>query len=174
MKEKFIENKRIVLLIASVVAAALFVPAFISFFGDAITDRSIVFIIMYGLLLATDLVFVFYTFNKKEITTKALFIPILLFESAGILRYVYDVLTNDSWSSIFFIALYAGLLITYIFYMINNNEKLKIALYILILICLCFNLVAAFAGSIVELSMIITNLIFISSLYFIPKGGEQQ
>ena len=174
MKEKFIENKRVILLIASIVAAALLVPTFISFFGNAINDRTVINMIIYLALLAADLVFLFYAFKQKEINSKLLLIPVILITSAGLLENIYAIITNNDWSAIFFAALYAGILVVYIIYMSNNCDKLKIALYILLLICMCFNLTAAFSRSTVEMSKLITNLICITCLYFIPKGGEQQ
>lgn len=174
MKEKVIHNKGIIILIASIVSAALLVPSFISFFGDEINDINVVRLVYYILLLLSGLFFVYYFIAKKEIDLKLLIAPVITFESAGILTNVFDIIKYNSWSAIYFAALYAATLVLFIIYLINKAKMIKIALYVLLLICLAFNLVNVFAGSTVELSRLIINLILIGSLYLIPEGGEQK
>lgn len=174
MKEKVIQNKRIIILIASIVSAALLVPSFINFFGNPANDVAIILVITYALLALTNLVFIIYFITKKDIDLKALIIPFILFTAAGMLEPIFGIIQADSWSSIFFLALYASVLILFLIYYFNNNKMIKIALYILSLICMAFSLLDVFGSSNVELSRLITNLILIGSIYFIPEGGEQK
>ncbi len=174
MKEKVIQNKGIIILIASIVSAALLVPSFISFFGDVINDILVIRLVSYSLLLLASLSFVYYFIAKKEIDLKALILPVALFESAGILTEVFNIVKYNSWSSIYYAALYTAVLILFIIYLIKQNKILKIALYILLLICMVFNLLNTFTGSNIEFSRFILNLIFVGTLYLIPEGGEKQ
>ena len=174
MKEKVIQNKRIIILIASIVSIALLVPSFISFFGNPINDGSIINVIIYILLLLSGLIFVLYYITKKDIDKKTLIAPIAVFEAAGLVGSIYSIIRNNSWSAVYFAALYASVLILYLIYYFKGAKILKIALYILLLICIVFNLLDVFNGNNVEFSRLILNLIFIGSLYFIPEGGEQE
>ena len=174
MKEKVIQNKGIIILIASIVSAALLVPSFIAFFGEVINDVLVVRLVCYCLLLLASLTFVYYFIAKKEIDLKALILPVALFESAGILSGVFNIVKYNSWSSIYYAALFAAVLILFVIYLIKQAKMLKIALYILLLICMVFNLLDTFTGNNVEFSRFILNLIFIGTLYLIPEGGEKQ
>ena len=174
MKEKVIQNKRIIVLIASIVSIALLVPSFISFFGSPINDVSIISVTIYILLLLSALAFVLYYITKKDIDKKTLIAPIALFEAAGLVGTISNIVRNNSWSAIYYAALYASILILYLIYYFKGTKILKIALYILILICIVFNLLDVFNGNNVEFSRLILNLIFIGSIYFIPEGGEQE
>ena len=124
MKEKLIQNKNIIIVVASIVAAALLVPGFISLLGNQISDATILSFIQYGLYLATSLLLIFYVVTKKEITLKLLLIPLLLFEAAAITMNVYSLVVNNSWSSIFYLALYASVLITFVIYLCNPSKNL--------------------------------------------------
>ncbi len=174
MKEKIIKNKNVVILIASIVASALLVPSFISLFGNQLSDNSIVFLIVYALYLLANGAFIFFVVTKKELSVKTLLIPVVLFESAHILSNVYSLIGNNSWSSIFYLALYAGLLITYIVYMLKPNDKIIIAIFILLLICAAFSLVGLFQGSTISFSGLITYLLIAGIFYTITQGGNEE
>ena len=172
MKQKLLENKNIIILIASIVSCALLVPTFISFFGDRINDRSIISIIMYAALAATNLIMIFYVISKRELSLLALLIPLIVFESAGLLNNIYSLIKNNSWVGLFYCALYVSIILCYIIYYFNKNEKLRIAILILFLICIAFNVVGVFGGSAISLSTLITNLLLTGVFYIITSGGN--
>lgn len=173
MKEKLIQNKNIIIFVASIVASALLVPGFISLLGNQMGDVTILSFIQYGLFIATSLLFIFYVVTKKELTLKSLLIPLILFETASIIMNVYGIVMNNSWVNIFYLALYASVLITFIIYLFKPSKYLKYAILILFLICICFNLSGLFGGSLMDFSRFITNLLFCSIFYLICEGGNK-
>lgn len=172
MKDKLVQNKNIIILVAEIVAAALLVPGFISLLGNQVNDSAVFNFIQYGLYIATSLLLIFYVVTKKEITLKALIAPLILFVAAQMVNNVYNLILNNSWSSIFYLALYASVLITFIIYVMKPAKNLKYAVMILFLVCIAFNLSGLFNGSLIDFSRLITNLIFCSILY-LEKGGNE-
>ena len=174
MKEKVIQNKGIITLIAAIVSAALLVPSFISFFGDEINDVNVVRLVIYCLILTTDLLFICYYVAKKEFDLKALIAPVIIFYGAGITSNIFDTIKYNSWTAVFYAALYAAVLILYLIYYFNTSKNINIALYVLLLICIVFNVLGVFTGSAIECSRLIINLIIIGNLYLIPQGGDKE
>jgi hypothetical protein len=172
MKQKLLDNKNIIILIASIVACALLAPTFISFFGDTINDRSIVSIIMYAAYAAANLIIIIFVISKKELSLLTLMIPLIVFESAGLLNNIYSLIKNNSWVGLYYCALYFSIILCYIIYYFNRNEKLRIAILILFLICIAFNVVGVFGGSNISLCVLITNLLLTGIFYSITSGGE--
>lgn len=173
MKQKIIDNQNVILVIASIVAAALVVPSIIGLFGNQLNAASIIYLIVYGLYVATNAVILYLAFKKKDFSLKLLLIPVILFEGASLIPQIYTLINNNTWSTIFYIALYASVLIVYIVNCVKENCKLKIAFYILLLICAAFNLVGLFGGSTIEFSRLLTNLMICGIFYLITKGENE-
>ena len=173
MREKIIEKKNIIILVASIVAGALLIPSFISLFSNNLNDIAIITLIAYGGYLATALLFIYYVCAKKEITLKALILPIIIFEAASALTSVYNLIVNSSWSSIFYIALYLSVIIVSLIYLGKKCDKLKYAIYILLLVCIAFNLASVFNGSTIGLSCLIINLVITGIFYLNSLGGNE-
>jgi len=174
MKDKLIQNKNIIILIAAIVACALLVPSFIGILGNEITSQSVTSLVISVATLLANLFFIFCFITKKDINKKLLIIPIAIFEGALLVGQIYSIIQYNSWSSIYYAALYAAVIIIYVIYFFKSNSILKITLYILFAICMAFDLLNVFQGSNVDFSRLITNLIFIGNLYLISEEGEQQ
>jgi len=173
MKEKIIANKTIIMLIASIVAAALLVPSFITYFGLNLTANVIVNLVQAGLILATALALVFLLVYKKELTFQTMLIPVVLFASSQILNYVYNIIEFDNWASIYYLAIYTSILILYIISMVNQNKYLLYALYILLLVAIVIQLLGVFAGGMVATASFIMLVLFVINIYLLSNGKEK-
>ena len=173
MKEKIVANKSIIMLIASIVAAALLVPTFIGYFGARVTANTLLELIEDGLLLFSALVLVFLLAYKKELTLNTLLIPVVLITSSLMLGSIYSIIEYDSWISIYYLAIYGSILILYIIAMINPIKYIKYALYVLLLIVIVMALLGVFGGNMISTARVIIFVIITINFYLLTNGKEK-
>lgn len=162
MIEKIKANIDKITLVLSIVAGALLVPSIIERIGSNMSEYYIILLIEYGLLLVSNLMFVIMNKNKD----KALLPALILFFSALSLINVYNVI-EGSFYNVATSVLYVGIVVVYLVSL--NNNKVKNALYLLMLIALAFFLASALGGGAISLSILLTGLVLFGNIY-LDKG----
>lgn len=173
MVNKIISNKNIIAEILSVLAIALFIPEIINLFNQDIQD--VVFtLILYSTAILSAVYILVMLLTKKELTLKALIIPVILLFSGIVANNLRNVIEFNSWSSVYYTALYTAAIIAYLLLAFNSSKKeYKIAVYILFLIILATNLLGVFNGSTISLARLIIGLIIIGNVYLDLNNKEE-
>ena len=173
MVNKIVSNKNIIAEILSVLAIALFIPEIINLFNQDFRD--VVFtLILYSTAILSAVYILVLLLTKKELTLKALIIPVILLFGGIIANCLRSVIENNSWSSVYYTALYSAAIIAYLLLAFNENRKeFKILVYILFLIILATNLLGVFSGSSISLARLIVGLIIIGNVYLSLNNKEE-
>lgn len=164
MIEKIVKNKSVIAIILSILAMALVAPDIINTFNQSIND-SWPTLVLYGTVVVSAVFILILGLTKKEFGIKSLLLPVIFLYSGTIINLVRNIIEFNTWSSVYYLALYSALLIAYILLMLNNNKTLKYVLYVLFLIVLCMSLLAVFNGSQTGLARFVLGLIIIGNVY---------
>lgn len=173
MVNKIVSNKNIIAEILCVLAIALFIPEIINLFSRDFRD--VVFtLILYSTAILSAVYILVLLLTKKELSLKALIIPVILLFGGIAVNNVRNVIEFNSWADVYYAALYSIVIIAYLLLTTNENKKeFKIVVYILFLIILASNLLGVFNGSSISLARLIVGLIIIGNVYLSLNNKEE-
>ena len=164
MLQKFIKNKDLVTIIASIVGIALVAPDIIGLLGQEITTY-VYHLVLYATLVCALVYVLVYALLNKELDNKSLICPLSLLYAGPIVVSLYNILEAEAYSNIYYLALYTFAIVIFILFVIYKKTKLKIAVYVTISIILAFNLVSVFTGSANSLARLIMGLLIVFNLH---------
>lgn len=164
MIEKIVKNKNVIAIILSILAMALVAPEIINLFNQDIND-SWVSLVLNGTVVLSAVFILILALSKKEFGIKSLLLPVIFLYSGSIINSVRNIIDFNSWSSVYYLALYGALVVAYILLMLNNNKTLKYVVYMLFIIVLSLNLLAVFNGSATGLARFVLGLIIVGNVY---------
>lgn len=173
MIHKIIKNKDLIVKVLSILAIALIIPDLVSLFAYDIKD-SIYSLISVATVIACGILILVMSLSKKELTNKVLFIATILLFSGSIVTQARTLFVLENWISIYYIALYACIIIFFFILAFDFNEKVKIIVYMLFLITLTDYLLGVFTGSGSSLARLILGLIIIGNVYLNLNKGEEK
>ena len=164
MIDKIKSNKKIIFIILAIVSCACIIPSIFAILGNDINDSSITTLVYYLCLIIANLLIIFFVFTKNELDLKLQLIPLVIAFGGIIVINVFNMIKYDSYSTIYYIAIYAAAIIVYLLY-ISKLEKLKYALYVLLAIILVFQIASALSGSLFGIGILILVSIFAINLF---------
>jgi hypothetical protein len=173
MVNKIVSSKNIIAEILCVLAIALFIPEIINLFNQDFRD--VVFtLILYSTAILSAVYILVLLLTKKELTLKALILPVILLFGGVAANSLRNVIEFNSWSSVYYTALYIAAIIAYFLLAFNENKKeFQIVVYILFLIILATNLLGVFGGGAMSLARLIIGLIIIGNVYLNLNNKEE-
>lgn len=164
MVNKIVANKNIIAEILCILAIAMFVPEIINLFGQNFED--VVFtLILHTTAILSAIYLLVMLLTKKELTNKALIIAVILLFVGPALSNVRNLIDFNSWSSVYYIALYSAAIIFTILLAFNDKKEIKYVVYLLFLVILSLNLLGVFGGSAISLARLVIGLIIIGNIY---------
>ena len=174
MVNKIVSNKNIIAEILCVLAIALFIPEIINLFSRDFRD--VVFtLILYSTAILSAVYILVLLLTKKELTLKALILPVVLLFGGVAANNLRNVIEANSWSSVYYTALYIAAIIAYFLLTFNENKKeFQIVVYILFLIILATNLLGVFGGGAMSLARLTIGLIIIGNVYLNLNNKEEE
>ena len=173
MVNKIKTNKDFIAKILSILAIALTAPEIINLLSQ--NFNNVVFnLILHGTLILSAIYILVLLFTKKELNIKTLLIPTLLIYGGVLANNIRGLIENNSWSYVYYIALYACIIIFYVLVMLNNNKTFKYILFMLFIIILAMNLLSVFTGSYIGLARLIIGLIIVFNLYLTIELKEEE
>lgn len=173
MISKIITNKIIIAKILCVLAIALFVPEVIALFGQDF-QASVYSLIYHSTAILSAVIILILLFTKKELSNKALIIPVALLFGGHLLNNIRNMIDYNSWSYPYYIALYGAAILFFVLLAFNNKKEIRYITYLLFLVILAFNLLGVFGGSSVSLGRLIIGLIIIGNVYLnLDNEGEK-
>ncbi len=147
MIQKIENNKHIIMFVLSIISAALVIPNLLGYiFQNNFTDNIIFELVAIGLMLATVAVFLLISLKKANADNKVLALIAAFLYGSSLTSNIYNVI-NNNWNSIYYLALYAAVIIVFAVTLFCNSKYVKYALYILMLVILCYNLINVFGGN---------------------------
>ena len=164
MINKIVANKNIIAKVLSILAIAMFVPEIINLFSRDF-DAVIFTLILHSTAILSAIYILVMLCTNKELSVKSLIIPVCLLFAGPLASNINNLIAANSWSSVYYIALYGTAIVLYILLAFNENKKIKYAVYILFLIILSLNLLGVFGASAVSLGRLIIGLIIIGNVY---------
>lgn len=169
MLEKIKSNQYKLVLILSIVAGALLVPAVFELLNDLIREYEIIRLICLGFSIAANGILIAYSLTKKKFNFNLLIAPVLVYFLADILDNLYAIMISESFSAIAYMGLDIAIIIVYFIAM--KNKKMQNVLYILWLISFAFSLTGILSSH-NNLSYMITNLTLGSIIYLNREETE--
>ena len=173
MLEKILKNKELIAKILCIVAIALVLPELISMFNQNFTDN-IYSLLLYASYIGSALYLLILLLRKKELTVKSMIIAVILLFAGLVVTQINNLVEFNNWATVYYIALYALTIIFYLIFAFNNNEKIKIIVYLLFLIVLAFNLTSVFGGSTIGFARLILGLIILTNLYLNSNKEKEE
>ena len=173
MLEKILKNKELIAKILCIVAIALVLPELISMFNQNFTDN-IYSLLLYASYIGSALYLLILLLRKKELTVKSMIIAVILLFAGLVVTQINNLVEFNNWATVYYIALYALTIIFYLIFAFNNNEKIKIIVYLLFLIVLAFNLTSVFSGSTIGFARLILGLIILTNLYLNSNKEKEE
>ena len=173
MVNKIVSSKNIIAEILCVLAIALFIPEIINLFNQDFRD--VVFtLILYSTAILSAVYILVLLLTKKELTIKALILPVILLFGGVAANSLRSVIEFNSWANVYYTALYIAAIIAYVLLAFNENKKeFQIVVYILFLIILATNLLGVFGGGAMSLARFIIGLIIIGNVYLCLNNKEE-
>lgn len=174
MINKIIANKNLIAKILCILAIALFVPEVIALFGQDFNN--VVFtLILYSTGVLSAVYILILLLTKKELTTKALIIPVALLFGGPLASYIRNMIELNSWSYPYYIALYGAAIAMFVVMAFCNKKEIKYVVFMLFLIILTLNLLSVFNGSSIGAARLILGLIIIGNVYLnLDNKGEEE
>ena len=164
MINKIVTNKIIIAKVLLILAIALFVPEIINLFSQDFED--VVFtLILHSTAILSAIYLLVMLFTNKELSVKALVSPACLLFVGPATSNVRNLIDYNTWSSVYYIALYGAAIVAFILLAFCDNKKIKYVVYMLFLVILTLNLLGVFNGSAISLARLIIGLIIIGNVY---------
>ena len=157
------DNKFSLTFILASVAVALRIPSIISLEFSDISNYTICSLVSIGLFIASAIVLALAGYKKSLGTS--LEISAVLFSASAIVGYVYDIM-NDSYSAVYYIALYGLFAILILFKGLAKNEMSKMLLWIVSITILVIGIVGTFSGSLSAAAYLIVAALIVFNNYF--------
>ncbi|MCR4899140.1 MAG: hypothetical protein K5892_07980 [Acholeplasmatales bacterium] len=173
MQEKIKNNRLLITSVLSVVAMAMTVGAVINYFNVNFNSNNIINFLSTLSIIIAGMTILFFTQIKKEFNLKQLFIPLFLYY---IIQCVGDFnsILNNTWSSIYYFALDAGIIILAFLFIFFKVDKIRYPLYCVMIIDILFTIAGVLGGSAYSIGTLILCVVLIGNLYMLDNKEEEK